>query len=857
MYRLDRKKGAGGVLIAVKTANDKLNVIHANTGPGETITLTVQLSPRLIFNICLMYRPPSEQCLDNLEEILLENPSRHYNVLIGDLNFPDIDWSAAPKGSVKPFSKRFVFHKKALDMMKLANMKQLIKVPTHNLGNTLDLVLVAKPLFDDIKFSYSVLSPISDHNTILLEMSTPEKLQSNPKRTMPVRYNFSKAKYDEINLIFDNLHNNIKKNSNDVNSNWNKFTDCIQTCLDNHVPKLKIRKKDKPWWNQELKHLMKLKETAYQEMKKVPTSTNIKLERYYSHQLKVEIRKAKAHYMKTHITDNLESGNTKPLFAHINQAKGQSNCINSIQDTTYDKIPDSIADHFSSVYNSHHYADIAPTVNPLYNKMPDIKVHRQGVLSYLSSLDPRKSTGPDNISPMLLKMFALNVSSFVDIITIIFQGSIDTSVLPPVWKEAVVTPIYKGGPRNDVSNYRPISITSILCKCLEHIISSNVWTHLESNGILSNRQHGFRKGYSTTTQLLHVVHHAVDNLDKRRNSHIVSFDFAKAFDKVPHNLLVCKLVSYKLNMKICDWIKSWLKDRTSVVSVNNLHSKKFQVLSGVPQGSVLGPLLFLLFIEDMPCNVKYSDCRLYADDTLLCCADKNQAQLQEDVNALVVWSCNWGMKFNPKKCVHMQLGKPQPEFTLLINDTPIPPAESIKYLGVHIHHTLKWNFHIEKITKKANRCLGMLRRHISYASHKTKLLAFNAIVRSTLEYACQVWSPHQKGLSKLIDNIHRKGVRWIFQLPRICSVTECMLNHDIVSLYDRRSQLDEKLLRKIEFGDYHIKLNDYITFNTSHNTRQTTISCQHRLDCSRYSYFNRMRPKVKVYFPSHHNTNND
>ena len=154
-------------------------------------------------------------------------------------------------------------------------------------------------------------------------------------------------------------------------------------------------------------------------------------------------------------------------------------------------------------------------------------------------------------------MFALNVSSFIDIITITFQSCIDTSVLPPVWREAVVTPIYKGGPRNDVSNYLPISITSILCKCIEHIIiTSNVWAHLESNGTLSNRQHGFRKGYSTTTQFLHVVHHTVDKLDKRRNSHIVSFDFAKAFDKVPHHLLVCKLVSYKLHMKICDLIKS-------------------------------------------------------------------------------------------------------------------------------------------------------------------------------------------------------------------------------------------------------------------------------------------------------------
>ena len=114
----------------------------------------------------------------------------------------------------------------------------------------------------------------------------------------------------------------------------------------------------------------------------------------------------------------------------------------------------------------------------------------------------------------------------------------------------------------------------------------------------------------------------------------------------------------------------------------------------------------------MPANVVYSDCRLHADDTLLCCANKTPSELQEDVNALVIWSCRWGMKFNPQKCLHMQIGKPSPDFSLRLNDSVIPSAETIKYLGVHIHYSLEWNCHIGKIRKKANRSLGLLRRHL-------------------------------------------------------------------------------------------------------------------------------------------------
>ena len=170
-----------------------------------------------------------------------------------------------------------------------------------------------------------------------------------------------------------------------------------------------------------------------------------------------------------------------------------------------------------------------------------------------------------------------------------FQKSIDNAALPVIWRKAAVSPIYKGGPRDEVNNYRPVSITSILCKCLEHIICSNIWRHIEQNDLLSDRQQGFRKGFSTTTQLLHVVHHATEALDKEDDYHIISFDFSKAFDKVRHE-------GIEVEDKAQDIISSFLKGRNLSVALGRKASGEFSIHDGVPHGSIQG--IQFIFILD-------------------------------------------------------------------------------------------------------------------------------------------------------------------------------------------------------------------------------------------------------------------
>ena len=331
---------------------------------------------------------------------------------------------------------------------------------------------------------------------------------------------------------------------------------------------------------------------------------------------------------------------------------------------------------------------------------------------------------------------------------------------------------------------------------------------------------------------------------------MVSFDFSKAFDKVPHSLLIFKLSKLGFNLQTVKWIEQWLQGRSSKVKVNGQISNSFANTSGVPQGSVLGPLLFILYINDIPEKIAHSDCRLYADDTLLCAnlSDNNSQLLQGDVEVLLDWSRKWAMPFNVPKCAHMQIGKKDPDFNIYMDGKCIPVRNELKYLGLNFDKNLKWKGHITKIAKKSNKILGLLKRCLDGAPSKVKLVAFNSVVRPCMEYASPVWSPHVKLLKDELDKVHRKAIRWIFKLPKIVSISNVMEKEKIVSLEARRSETDLNFLRKIEFGLYDINLEKYITHNKNHNTRGKVVNDQYNTDQFKYSFFNRMNGKVKVFF---------
>ena len=284
--------------------------------------------------------------------------------------------------------------------------------------------------------------------------------------------------------------------------------------------------------------------------------------------------------------------------------------------------------------------------------LEDIEILEDSVTKLLKSLNTKKAAGPDGITPLLL------ADALTQPITLIFRKSLASGQIPQDWRSASVSPIYKKGSKLEPGNYRPVSLTCILCKLMEKIIREHVIEHLQVNKLISRQQHGFTKGRSCVTQLLDVMDAWTEILDEGGSIDIIYIDFMKAFDFVPHQRLLAKLSAHGIQGKVLEWIQAFLSEREQRVLVNGTSSQPAPVTSGIPQGSVVGPMLFVMYINDLP-DVCTSNVKLFADDTKLFTRSDDEAAttaMQEDLNRLQQWSNDWLLRFHPQKCSVLKLG---------------------------------------------------------------------------------------------------------------------------------------------------------------------------------------------------------
>jgi len=453
----------------------------------------------------------------------------------------------------------------------------------------------------------------------------------------------------------------------------------------------------------------------------------------------------------------------------------------------------------------------------------------------LCNLNPTKSPGLDCVHPRVLKECHEELAYPI---SVLFNLSIQAGKLPDLWKLAQVTPLFKKGDKKDSSNYRPVSLTIVLCKVLESFFRDAILDHMNRNKLFCDNQHGFRPQRSCVTQLLEVIEEWTDILDRGGNIDCIYLDFAKAFDTVPHQRLLRKIYAYGIKGNTYSWISNFLSNRKQQVRLGNSNSSWMDVKSGIPQGSVLGPILFLLFINDMP-RVVNSVIKLFADDTKIyreISSEDDCKALQTDLDSLAAWSDSWQLRFNPSKCKCMHLGKCNPNVTYHISDNSedivVDSVASEKDLGVLFDNDLKFSPHIQQKVKKANQTLGMVKRAFDCLDKEVFIPIYKSLIRPHIEYASVIWKPYLKKDIIAIESVQRRATKIVTGLKDL-TYEERLRQLGLPTLAYRRDRADMISLFKI-MNNYDNVVIDTIKVAEPSSTRGHNLKLQKSRFSTRY-----------------------
>ena len=832
-----------GIIIHVHNSIKDVVEVTAETSFSEYAFISAQINKSEKILIGCIYRSESgsPENNDELTKLIKEIGVMKYphKIIMGDFNYKHINWKNWST-SKNESSDEYKF----IESVKDAYLHQHIKEPTRSRGtqqeNLLDLVLTDdQNRIDEISHT----SPLgnSDHMMLTFNYTVKHDIEYKPK----IIYNYNKGDYDKMRRDLQiNWNKELEKYDNDIDHQWTIIKTKILESQVKHIPTVDVNKK-LAW---QRKGSIPLDQNIVKEIKRkhrlwqryMETRTLEKFELYKVQRNKVNKLLRKERWLREKSIASEAKSNPKKLWKYVKSKLKVKPAIaplidkNKKKTKTEQQQAEVLSDFFAEVLEVEPGGDL-PYLDdrPLITEpLTTINITKEATLKMLKSLNSSKSSGPDEIHPRILKEIA---DVIAEPITRLYKNSLHQSKIPKEWKTAVIVPIYKKGPRSNPGNYRPVSLTSILCKKLESYFKDAIDEHMILNALYSIKQYGFIKLRNAILQLLKVVKDWTDIIDEGGSIDNINMDFQKAFDKVPHRRLIYKLERYGIGGEVLKWLENFLQQRQQRVTVNGHLSEWKHVASGIPQGSVLGALLFVIYINDLPDNIA-SDIYLFADDTKFYSKVEDYedaVKIQNDLNQLNLWSEKWLLKFHPDKCVilRLALNTDIEKFNYKLGLDQLKYVENVKDLGIIMDQELRFRDHIHSKVKKANGVMSTIIRTFRNLDCDIFKLLFCAHVRSLVEYGCPVWWPYLKKDITTIENVQRRATRHINGLKGLTyqerlkklnlpTLAFRRLRGSIIEVYKIFNVYDQGVIPNLPLADTctrgHDKKLAYLRSNKSH-----------------------------------------
>ena len=729
-----------------------------------------------------------KEALDKLHEAFTELPNPSPDIIMcGDFNLPHAVW---PVGSIKQgaSSDQQTMIQDLLNFTNEFYLTQEIMVPTHSKGNTLDLIFTNNT---ELLHSYeSNVTLFSDHHLIEVKLNYKDSNFINKMESTPSdRYNYSLG-FEQLNFFSENIPwEKICKELQEIN--WkleyrglipeemlNKFLAiCFSICV-RYVPRKRKASK--------LSLIPRGRKTLMRTRKRKLDAIAKSISVTRKAKLLAEVREIEKMLKSSYEQDMAQNEhkailaigkNSKYFYSYAKKFSKIKTVIGPLFDSTKKLVtcPQKIAEILKVQYEAVFSVPQEPMMTPsdIFSSseesetplLTNITFEPADVEEAIDELSTNSAAGPDQFPAMLLKQCKKNLS---EPLYLLWKKSMLTGEIPSILKMGHIVPIHKGGSKGEAKNYRPVALTSHIIKIFEKVFRNHMVSHLEENGLLNPGQHGFRSGRSCLSQLLAHFETITQILEDGDNVDVVYLDFSKAFDKVDFLITLKKLKLLGITGKAGRWLFSFLIGRSQVITVNGEYSTLSEVKSGVPQGSVLGPLLFLILLGDIDKSVSSAFLSSFADDTRVGNRIKDVGDitaLQEDLKTIYAWSAKNNMKFNSEKFECIRYGKINElhENSHYYSDmgTVIEHKEQINDLGVILSRNCKFTTQIDNVVSTANKLCGWILRTFRTRAPKLMVLLWKSLVLCKLDYGSQLWSPTTKGDTQKLEMVQRSFIRKI------------------------------------------------------------------------------------------------